>query len=160
PGRDGGDNGGKLRWGWARTGRRLTIWTWDLLGASLHVTTPLGELANDEFLGQAGADSFRSSDCEVSKHETSAAVRFGKVKVRKAGRRQITTNTGVVRYPLSAVTPRDKRTEHRVPDPRTCRTGSLIKVAGILMKQGRQDGAANHDVRETVCCSRTEALSK
>jgi hypothetical protein len=35
--------------------------------ASFHVATPTGELADNELLGQAGADAFRRADCEISK---------------------------------------------------------------------------------------------
>jgi hypothetical protein len=41
---------------------------------SLHVTAPLGELSKDELLSQRGANSFRGSDCEVSKDNANAAI--------------------------------------------------------------------------------------
>src|SRR5215469_15549458 len=43
---------------------------------SLHVTTPLAEFAYDELLSQTGADSFRGSDCEISKDKANATIRF------------------------------------------------------------------------------------
>jgi hypothetical protein len=36
------------------------------VSASFHVATPAGELADNELLGQAGADAFRRADCEIS----------------------------------------------------------------------------------------------
>jgi len=58
---------------------RLTLWTWSFCEeASLHVTTPLSESADDELRRKAGADPFRSTDCEIPKDKASA--RFGRGK--------------------------------------------------------------------------------
>src|SRR5215470_2938953 len=117
---------------------------------SLHVTTPFGELAKNEFLRKGGADPFRGSNCEISKDETSTAIRSRKIKIRETGCRQVTANAGIVRHPPAAVTPSDERAEHRMPDPGAGCAGSLIEIAGILMEQGWQYGAADHDVREII----------
>lgn len=58
--------------------------------ASPRVTTPLGESANDELLSKTGSDPFCGSDCEIPKDKTNSAIGFRKIKIRKAGCRQIT----------------------------------------------------------------------
>src|ERR1700722_3242173 len=44
-------------------------------------------------------------------------------------------------------------------DSRTGRASSLVEVAWVLVQQGRQYGAADHDVRETVGGSRAKSFS-
>jgi hypothetical protein len=51
------------------------------LGASLHVTIPLRKSANNELLSQAGANSFRGSDCEIAKDKANAAVGSGEIEI-------------------------------------------------------------------------------
>src|SRR5215471_6092412 len=46
-----------------------------------------------------------------------------------------------------------------MPDSRARRTRSLIEVTRILMKQGRQYGTADHNVRETIRGFGAEALA-
>src|ERR1700751_1764725 len=123
---------------------------WIGLAVLLHMATPLGELAKNEFLRKGGADPFRGSDCEISEDKASAAIRSGKIQVGETCCRQVTANAGIVRHPPAAVTPSDERAEHRMPEPGTGCAGSLIKVARILMEQGRQYGAPDHDVREII----------
>lgn len=121
--------------------------------------TPPREFSNDELLSEAGADPFRSADCEISKYKTNAAIRSGKVKIIEAGCCQVTAHAGVVRHLLSAVTPGDKWAEHRMPDSRAGGACSLIEVTGILMEQGRKYGAADHNVGEATRRSCAQALA-
>ena len=88
------------------------------VGASLHVPTPLGESTKNELLSKAGADSFCSADCEVSKYQADSAIRSGKIEVRKAGRRQISAQAGVIRHGFSAIASGDERAEHGMPESR------------------------------------------
>jgi hypothetical protein len=44
------------------------------LGVLLHMTTPLGESADDELLSQTGTDSFCGFDCKVAKDKPNAAI--------------------------------------------------------------------------------------
>ena len=55
------------------------------LRVSLHVTTPFGESANNEFLSKAGADPLCGTDCEIPKDKANAAIRSRKIKIREAG---------------------------------------------------------------------------
>jgi hypothetical protein len=55
------------------------------LKASLHVSTPFGESADDELLSKAGADPFCGTDCEIPKDKANTAIRSGKIKIREAG---------------------------------------------------------------------------
>ena len=82
-----GINGGKLRWGLGQNCEKLSARcsSGSLAEASLHVTTPLGESANDEFLQNAGADPLCGTDCEIPKDKTNAAIRSRKIEIREAG---------------------------------------------------------------------------
>ena len=125
----------------------------------LHVSTPFGESAKDELLNKAGADPFRSTDCEISEDEANSAIRFGKIQVREAGCSQISAQAGVIWHGFSAVTPGDKWAEHRMPESRASCAGSLIEVTRVLMEQGRQYGASDHNVRKTISRGYADALT-
>src|SRR5262245_4698381 len=123
------------------------------------MTAYSSELAEKELLGQACANPFCRANSKIAKNQPGTTIGSGVVKVCKAGRRQITPEAGVVGLPSPAIPLRNKRTQHRVADSRTGRTGSLIEVARILMQQGRQYGASDHDVGETIGGDCTHALS-
>src|SRR5262249_26579998 len=114
---------------------------------------------NDELLSEAGADPFCSPDCEIPKDKANSAIGFGEIKIRETGCCQITAQAGVIWHRFPTVTPGDKWVEHRMPDSRAGGTRSLIKVTGILMEQRRQNGATDHNVRETISRSCAKALT-
>src|SRR6185369_1545032 len=84
---------------------------------------------------------------------------MGKIQIRESGFCEIAANAGVVRHPFSAVTPSNKRAEHRMPDSGTSCARSLIEVTRILMEQRRQYGAADHNVRKIIGHRCAEALT-
>src|SRR6201987_2067793 len=127
--------------------------------ALLHMTTSLGQSADDELLSQAGANPFCGSEYKISKDKANSAIRSGKIEVRETGCRQITAEAGVIWHCFSAVTPGDKWAEHRMSNSRAGCASALIKVARILMQQRGQDGAADHNVRKTICRSCAKALT-
>ena len=110
----------------------------------------LHELADDELLGKAGPDPFCGTDCEIAKHEAGPSVRLRIIEIRESGRRELSPDARVVRLPSSVIASRNERAEHRMPDSRARRARTLVKVTRILMKQGRQYGVADHNVRETI----------
>ena len=85
----GRSSGGKERGDWDRIARYvqlMVLGAFDWLAELLHMTnTPLSESANNEFLSQGGANSFRGSDCKISKDKANSAIRTGIIKVREAG---------------------------------------------------------------------------
>jgi len=120
------------------------------------VPISLHELADDELLGKAGPDPFCGTDCEIAKHEAGPSVRLRIIEIRESGRRELSPDARVVRLPSSVIASRNERAEHRMPDSRARRARTLVKVTRILMKQGRQYGAADHDVGETIGCGYTK----
>ena len=56
-----------------------------VLAALLHVTASPGELAEEELLGHACANSFSDADREISEHQPDTTIGSGIVKVREAG---------------------------------------------------------------------------
>ena len=44
-----------------------------------HVTTPSGELAQEEFLGEACANPFSRANRKISKHQSSTAIGLGEI---------------------------------------------------------------------------------
>lgn len=88
PGRNGGVNGGRLRWDWGGI-----VKTFDLISelcfigsrVSLHLTMPLCESADNELLSEAGADPFCGADREIPKDKANAAIRSREIKIREAG---------------------------------------------------------------------------
>jgi len=120
---------------------------------------PFGESAYDELLSKAGSDPLCGTDCEIAEHKADPSVCLRIVKIREGGRREISSDARVVRLPSSVIASRNKRAEHRMADSRTGRASPLVKVTRILMKQGRQYGAANHNVRETIGRGYANALA-
>jgi hypothetical protein len=60
------------------------VWTEGLLLVVplLHVPAPSGELAEEEFLGQARANALSCADRKVSEHQSNSTIGLGVVEVR------------------------------------------------------------------------------
>jgi hypothetical protein len=60
------------------------VWTEGLLLVVplLHVPAPSGELAEEEFLGQARANALGCADRKVSEHQSNSTIGLGVVEVR------------------------------------------------------------------------------
>lgn len=50
---------------------------------SFHMPAPSGELADNEFLGQACANAFRRADRKIAEHQPDTTIGLGVVKVRE-----------------------------------------------------------------------------
>ena len=109
----------------------------DQLEVSLHVSIPLREFANNEFLCEVGTNAFRGSDCEISKQKSDPTIGLRIIKMREGRRREISSYARVVRLPFSVIGSRNERADYCVPDPRAGRASSLEEVTRILMEQRR-----------------------
>ena len=80
--------------------------------------------------------------------KTSPAPRFdrGVVEVGECGGAQIAADAGVVELPLSVVALGAEGAGQGVADAGTGASGALIEVAGVLVQERGQHGAAEQDV--------------
>src|SRR5277367_3025120 len=88
-----------------------------------------------------------------------AAIRRRIIGVGDGARGQISPQARIVGLPASVISLADERRREGVECARLLCARTLVKVAGILMQDGRQDGAADHDVSQTVGIVGAETLA-
>src|ERR1700746_1649955 len=105
-------------------------------------------MAQEKLLGESVHDA-RAGDLEPSaKHQSWSAILPGVVEIRERAGDEIAADAGVVRLPATVVTLGYERRFGRMEEARLLGPGALIEVARILVKQRREDGAADDDIGE------------
>ncbi len=117
-----------------------------------------GVAAQEELLGEGADHASAGEDEGIAEDESGTTVCRGVVEIGECGRTQIAADAGVVELPLSVVTLGTEGAGEGVKDAGTGGSGALIEVAGILVKERGQHGAAKDDVASPTGIAGAEAF--
>src|SRR6185312_1249579 len=105
-----------------------------------------GELAQDELLDDGANHTTAGTNQGTAKHQARATVFAWIIGIRNGARGQVATYAGIVDLLVPVVCFGDKCDGERVQQTRLRGAGTLVEVAGVLVQERGQHGAANQDI--------------